>query len=596
MMECAAKEDKKVKVFLAQTALFAILSLMLLAFSVHLTKAECVNETDCQSQINQQSLQLSSIQSQQIALQGSLNSAARDLNSTQAQLNSYQVQANSIRAQLDGAQASLDSAQISLDKEKDLFKKRVRDLYEQGQVTSWELFFVGNRSFAEELEGLGLRQAVLTKNAELIMQYTDDVRKLSLARDQWESANKTAQGQLAQIQSIRNSQAVRYSSIASANNSMSSQIKKINSTIKNLTTQQQQIIAAKLAATSQSTTVGNSAPASSDPGPSPYAGGFLFLNYGYPHRIGMNQYGAFGRAKVGQNYQQILQAYYGQTGVTVGNEPAIISTDQGTKNFETDYMYGIAEMPTYWADQGGYEALKAQAVAARSYALASMGWPNSNNTVCTSQSCQVYNASKVSDPAGARWRQAVDDTKGQILTSGSGARSAYYSTTDGGYTCVDFAHNDPCTRYLVDASGGWSPSTAYDGPNFGNSPWFHKAWGTYNGTAWLSPIDTADIFNAAILSSYSSSYNQYLSPQTSGGWGYSRVVQELQAKGLPWIDQASAVGVGMDGSGNTNAISVVGHNGTAKMFDGQQFRAIFDLRSPGTLTIFWSSLYDVQKS
>jgi hypothetical protein len=149
---------------------------------------------------------------------------------------------------------------------------------------------------------------------------------------------------------------------------------------------------------------------------------------------------------------------------------------------------------------------------------------------------------------------------------------------------------------LVDAAGGWGSNTAYDGPNYGNSPWFHKAWGSYNGTAWLSATDTADLFNAAILSANSSSYNQYLSPQASGGWSRDRVIQELQSKGLPWIDQASAVGVGMDGNGNTNAISVVGVNGTAKQLDGQQFRSVFDLRSPGTLTIFWSSLYDVQKS
>lgn len=42
-----------------------------------------------------------------------------------------------------------------------------------------------------------------------------------------------------------------------------------------------------------------------------------FYSRGYPHRVGMCQYGSYGRAKAGQNYTQILQAYF--RGTTVGN-------------------------------------------------------------------------------------------------------------------------------------------------------------------------------------------------------------------------------------------------------------------------------------
>src|SRR2546429_3117762 len=316
------------------TFFFLAVALSLLTFSVHLTQAACINEADCQSQINQQNSQLSSIKQQQADLQGQLNSASKDLNSTQAQLNDFQSKANGIRTQLDQAQASLDGAQAQLDKSKDLFKRRVKDLYEQGKVTSWELFFVSNYSFSEALQTLGLREAVLTKNMKLISQYTDDVKKLAEARDQWAASNKTAQAQLAQVQAIKNAQAAKYNAIARTNGSLSSQASRVNSTIKNLTGQQQQIIAAKIAATSQSTTVGNAAPASTPLPPAPGGGYFAFMNYGYPHRIGMNQYGAFGRAKAGQGYQTILQAYYGQTASGVGNEPGTINTDQGTKAFE----------------------------------------------------------------------------------------------------------------------------------------------------------------------------------------------------------------------------------------------------------------------
>ncbi|MEK7113049.1 MAG: hypothetical protein AAB875_07105, partial [Patescibacteria group bacterium] len=45
-----------------------------------------------------------------------------------------------------------------------------------------------------------------------------------------------------------------------------------------------------------------------DPGFRPAFGGFSF---GAPHRKGMSQYGAYGRARAGQNAEDILHAYYG---------------------------------------------------------------------------------------------------------------------------------------------------------------------------------------------------------------------------------------------------------------------------------------------
>ncbi len=44
-----------------------------------------------------------------------------------------------------------------------------------------------------------------------------------------------------------------------------------------------------------------------------------FYTRGYPHRVGMCQYGAYGRAKAGQNYEQILTHYYRGTSLTSYN-------------------------------------------------------------------------------------------------------------------------------------------------------------------------------------------------------------------------------------------------------------------------------------
>ncbi|MEP7212930.1 MAG: SpoIID/LytB domain-containing protein [Acidobacteriota bacterium] len=49
---------------------------------------------------------------------------------------------------------------------------------------------------------------------------------------------------------------------------------------------------------------------------------------GWGHNVGMSQYGAHGRARAGQNFMQILKAYY--TGVDIGSYPIDISRDPGS--------------------------------------------------------------------------------------------------------------------------------------------------------------------------------------------------------------------------------------------------------------------------
>ncbi|MEX2328958.1 MAG: SpoIID/LytB domain-containing protein [Nitriliruptoraceae bacterium] len=99
-----------------------------------------------------------------------------------------------------------------------------------------------------------------------------------------------------------------------------------------------------------------------------------------------------------------------------------------------DYIAGIAEMPTRWP----MEALKAQAVAARTYAWRSMrrgSWPGYD--ICATVACQVFNGADVviDRPTGSRWRQAVDETAGQVLVDGEGEPIlARYFSTSGGRT------------------------------------------------------------------------------------------------------------------------------------------------------------------
>jgi stage II sporulation protein D (peptidoglycan lytic transglycosylase) len=98
------------------------------------------------------------------------------------------------------------------------------------------------------------------------------------------------------------------------------------------------------------------------------------------------------------------------------------------------YLDGIAEVPPSWP----MAALEAQAVAARSYALANTGWSGQEGDklrtpICATTSCQVYGGM----PVGAvgderRWYRAVRRTAGEVLLfDGRPADTVYFSTSNG---------------------------------------------------------------------------------------------------------------------------------------------------------------------
>jgi SpoIID/LytB domain protein len=106
------------------------------------------------------------------------------------------------------------------------------------------------------------------------------------------------------------------------------------------------------------------------------------------------------------------------------------------------YLRGVVprESPASWADLGagaGLQALKAQAVAARSYAQASSLAPYAKT--CDTTACQVYGGRALDngtfvDLEDARTDRAVAETLGEVRTiDGAPARTEYSSST-GGYT------------------------------------------------------------------------------------------------------------------------------------------------------------------
>lgn len=95
-----------------------------------------------------------------------------------------------------------------------------------------------------------------------------------------------------------------------------------------------------------------------------------------------------------------------------------------------DYIKGVvpAEMPSSWAQ----EAHKAQAIAARSYALANLGKrANYGYDLKDTPEDQAYGGASAETP---NTNYAVDDTKGIVLTYNMKVINAYYSASAGGQT------------------------------------------------------------------------------------------------------------------------------------------------------------------
>ena len=114
------------------------------------------------------------------------------------------------------------------------------------------------------------------------------------------------------------------------------------------------------------------------------------------------------------------------------------------------YVHGIAEVPSSWP----MEALKTQAVAARTYALEKIG----RLGVRSDCGCHVYDDTrdqvyagyaKETGPLADRWRAAVDATAGQIVLSNGQPIQAFYSSSDGGHTeHNNYVWNGPALPYL----------------------------------------------------------------------------------------------------------------------------------------------------
>jgi len=351
-----------------------------------------------------------------------------------------------------------------------------------------------------------------------------------------------------------------------------------------------------------------------DPGFSPRFG---FFTFGIPHRVGMNQYGAWGRAKDNQDWNTILHAYYNFDDYKDVDQNMQIKVND-TNGFNSgnivwsgsleDYMKHIYEIPCSWTDNNS-AALKAQAVAVRSYVLASTN--NGDMSICATQYCQVFDKDHEKTDCDGSWLNAVKDTAGKVMIKDGNPISAYFSSTAGGYTYASGGdlNSRPWTKDTQDGKSAYNSfddikNNAYDGPSYGKSDWFYCDWGSrsnYGGTAWLTSGEVADIVNVIMLALKDGNTigNLYQTdkPNPAGKetWDTNKVKEELKNRGLTTFNFIDSVSVSANfGSGRSTTVTVSGDAGT-KTFDAwSEFKTYFNQRAPANIQIV-GPLFNVEK-
>ena len=527
--------------------------------AVILGTAYCVLSTiyaqDCGSDLD---CQISQIQREIDALSPAQEKNKQDLAALNKQITQLNAKIANLTSQLKSLESEIGAREEDLEYAKVIFDEKAKDMYTFLRLYDPITPFLFSDSASDAFQEIALRQKVSDADRKTMEDYASDLVSLKNDKQNLEK-NK------ASVSSLQ-------SQIAEKQKFLASEVAKVDSYLSSLSAKQQELLAAKSGSFIAS--VGDSELAddynASIKGfrESAPAGSFAVFSFGaYTHRKGMSQYGARGRAQNGQNYQQILKAYYGKDPVGKDTSGTINVEGVGNVDFENYYLMGIAEMPSSWHP----DALKAQAIAARTYAYR---YKTEGKQICTTESCQVFRKSKADNPPSA-WKSAVEATRGQVLED----VVTYYSSTSGGYS----------------TTSGWDTTDGSGGSNFfdksyekiGGSPWAYKAWYRQGYTAsgatcgqndpWLNNEEFADIVNAALVLR-SGSDDRVTSTSTSCWGGNPYSYDELRNKG--GVNSVTSVSV-IQGTGATSEVII---NGSIHL-SGTEFKQAFNLRAPGYLMI-----------
>lgn len=524
--------------------------------------------------------QISQIQKEIDALKPAQEKNKQELAGLKKQITDLTARINKISSQLKSLEIEIARREEDLAYTQEIFEQKAASQYKFLRLYDPITPFLSSVDASEAFREINFRQRAIEEDRKTMDDYVNKLAQLKNDKDLL-AKNKI---NLAALQKQVDDRA----------SFLSKEVEKVESYLASLSAKQQELSALK--AGGFQTSIGDTpltlepcsgAPGSSnfcDPGFRP---AFAAFSFGAPHRTGMSQYGAYGRSKSGQNAEQILSAYFRGSSLekSYSSPDTIGVSGYGRISFEDNYLMGIHEIPEGWGDNGGYEALKAQVVAARSYALAVTN--NGAGTICATEACQVYKPQLKT----GKWAQAVKDTRGWVLKKDGAIAKAFYASTSGGFTISQWGWEG-----IKDASGDW-PSTAYE--KIAGSPWFYKGWyksrsGSSCGRSnpWLNSEEMADILNAWKVLYGGGGDTSRVTPLDTSCWGGNPYSKSDLASigGYTGVSGASVV---YSNSGSTMTVTFSTNKGSVSV-NGEEFKKAFNLRAPGYIGLK-STLFNIEK-
>ena len=248
-----------------------------------------------------------------------LEISGKELASTTADYQKVLGQLSVIKQKLFVLEAEIKQKEIEvkkgeqvLDYQKKLLNERARIYYKNiGKNTSNILSLLMAGNLSKSLDNFFYQKTVVDEDRKTIVKIVLYIKNL-------EEKKRILEEEKVQVSNLKQ-EADKQSK------ELEEKIGQIKEKIASLTARQQRLIAEKLASLNISRSASSLGRCDSDltngrdPGFGPK---FAIFTYGVPNRVGMNQWGAYGRAKVGQNEEDILRAYY--------NFDSIQGVDTGT--------------------------------------------------------------------------------------------------------------------------------------------------------------------------------------------------------------------------------------------------------------------------
>ena len=525
--------------------------------------------------------------SQKSKVNSQISSLSNQLNVTQNQINDIDKTLKNIAKEIEDIEKNLSIRKDNLSKKSEVRDSIVKSYYTLGSINSLEVIIGSSNQFRDMALGFQAQEKLNSQMVDTIKILSREITDFEKDKVESQQVKKDLEDSYQKFLAVKNNLSSQKNSnmkvlgdLTNRQSDVEDKLDDINKSIQKLSEKQQAIIRAK-SSEGQTGSIGDyEQPSYSLPNP-PFKPAFALMSYGaFSHYNGMSQYGAKGRAEAGQKYTDILKFYYKVETKKVDGFPSNISVRGiGTLDYQK-YLYGIAEMPSDWP----LEALKAQAVAARTYAY------GATKPICITEACQVYNSQKAAN-VPAKWKQAVDETKDIILNN---PKNSQYSSTTGGYS------NDSGW----DLNCNW-PNQSYE--KLAGSPWFYKAWYTQGystssstcgrGTPWLSEKEMVDLLNAWVVWRKGSSGDKdRISPVSNNCFGGNPLSMDAMAEKANQFDELYTDITGVDATisnnGQTTSVTFQTNRGKVSI-DGSVFKTVANLRAPGYVSIK-SRLYDIE--